>query len=255
MLVLLSPSKTQDFDAAAPRHAFTQPALLNESQALIRELRKLEVPQIAGLMGISRKLAELNRDRYHHFRTPFTPGNARQAVFAFKGDVYEGLDAGSLDEAAIGFAQAHIRILSGLYGVLRPLDLIQPYRLEMRIRLKNRHGADLYAFWGDRLTRLIAQELATHDSKVIVNLASQEYFKAIHAETLSAELITPTFKEKKSGGYRMIGLLAKKARGLMARYIVRQHITHPEALQFFAEDGYRFNVALSKPGSPVYTRG
>jgi cytoplasmic iron level regulating protein YaaA (DUF328/UPF0246 family) len=255
MLILLSPSKNQDFEAPAPHPGFSEPALLPESLVLLKELRKLSVNALGKLMDVSEKIATLNRKRYREFSTPFTPANARQAVLAFTGDVYQGLDAHSLDAAALDFAQAHIRILSGFYGVLRPLDLIQPYRLEMKIPLKNPRGKNLYQFWGDRIARTLAAELAGHESKIVVNLASEEYFKAVDAKALGAKIITPQFKEKKGSGYKMIGLFAKKARGRMARYIVQQRITHPEALQFFAEDGYRLNVALSKPDAPLYTRG
>lgn len=255
MLVLLSPSKTQDFDSAAPTRAHTQPLLLNESQTLIKALQKLSVKDITKLMDISEKLGKLNHNRYQDFHTPFTLKNAKQAMFAFKGDVYDGLDAENFDEETIHFAQSHIRILSGLYGILKPLDLIQPYRLEMRIKLKNPRGGDLYHFWGDRITHTLAHELAAHESRVVINLASEEYFKAVDTKSLNATLITPQFKEKRASGYKMIALYAKQARGLMANYIAKRRITHSEALHFFAEDGYRLNVALSRPTAPVYTRG
>jgi len=255
MLILLSPSKAQDFETPAPTQSYSQPALLPESLTLVKELRKLKVKQIARLMGVSEKIARLNFDRYKRFKTPFTPENAKQTMFAFTGDVYEGLNAESFNEPAIEFAQTHLRILSGLYGILKPLDLIQPYRLEMRIRLPNPAGADLYAFWGDRLTKLLKAEVEASGVEDVINLASEEYFKAVDPKGLGAKLITPQFKEKKGATYRMIGLVAKKARGSMARYIVSQRVMHPEALQFFAEDGYRLNVQLSRPDSPVYTRG
>jgi cytoplasmic iron level regulating protein YaaA (DUF328/UPF0246 family) len=254
MLILLSPSKAQAFDGPSPARAFSEPAMLDESQLLIKELRKLTTKAISKLMDVSEKIATLNRARYQEFHTPFTPENARQAAFAFKGAVYEGLDADTLDEEALAFAQTHIRILSGLYGVLRPLDLIQAYRLEMSIRLKNPRGRDLYKFWHERLTHQIGHELEASGSRIVVNLASEEYFRAVDMKALNATLVTPQFKEKKDTGYKMIGLVAKKARGQMARYISQQRITHPEALQFFAEDGYRLNVALSRPDTPVYTR-
>lgn len=255
MLILLSPSKAQDFETPAPTRSYTQPIFSAESVKLIKELRKLKVKEIAKLMGVSEKIARLNFERYKHFKTPFTLENAKQAVFAFSGDVYGGLNAASFDEETLEFAQAHIRILSGLYGLLKPLDLIQPYRLEMRIRLANPAGKDLYTFWGDRLAKLLKAEAEASGASAIVNLTSEEYFKAVNPKELGVKLITPQFKEKKGATYRMIGLLAKKARGSMARYIASQRITHPEALQFFAEDGYRLNVQLTKPEAPVYTRG
>jgi cytoplasmic iron level regulating protein YaaA (DUF328/UPF0246 family) len=255
MLVLLSPSKRQNFEADPPAKVHSEPAFLGKSQTLVKELRKLSVQEISALMGVSEKIAALNKQRYKDFKTPFTLKNAKQAAFAFKGDVYDGLKAETFDDATLSYAQGHIRILSGLYGLLKPLDLIQPYRLEMRITLKNAKGKDLYAFWGDTLTQSLKKELEGAESRTIVNLASEEYFKAVQPEGLGAALVVPQFKEKKGGAYRMIGLLAKKARGRMARYIVEQRVEDPEALQFFAEDGYRFNVALSTPNSPVYTRG
>ena len=254
MLVLLSPSKTQDFETPSLVSVSAEPVLLAESLTLIKALRKISAKEIAKLMQISEKLATLNYERYRAFRAPFTAKNAKPAIFAFKGDVYEGFAAESLDKPSLDFAQNHIRILSGLYGVLKPLDLIQPYRLEMKIRLENPRGDDLYSFWGDRITELLASELEKEDSPAVVNLASEEYFKAVHAKSLKARLVTPQFKEKKRDGYKMIALFAKKARGLMARYIAEHKITHPEALQFFAEDGYRLNVPLSTPDAPVYTR-
>jgi cytoplasmic iron level regulating protein YaaA (DUF328/UPF0246 family) len=255
MLVLLSPSKTQDFEAIPAISTHTQPALLSESLLLIDELRKYSKKDIAKVMAISEKLAALNFTRYKNFKTPFTSHNAKQAIYAFQGDVYDGLDAESLSKEGLEFAQDHLRILSGLYGVLRPLDLIQPYRLEMKTKIKNARGKDLYAFWGDKLTDLLNEQLAPLEPKVIINLASEEYFKAIDVKKLGAKLITPQFKEKKKLGYQMIGLFAKKARGMMAHYIAQNRILVPEALQFFAEDGYRLNLPLSKPTSPVYTRG
>jgi len=234
---------------------YTQPAFLHESALLVKELRKHSEADIRKLMDVSEKIAALNVHRYKYFTTPFTLGNAKQALFAFQGDVYDGFDAQSLDTEALAFAQSHIRILSGLYGILKPLDLIQAYRLEMKIKLKNPRGKDLYHFWGDRLTERLNEELETHEQKVIINLASQEYVKAVNIKQLKAKIITPQFKEKKSGKYKMIALFAKKARGRMARYIAQHHITTPEPIVFFAEDGYRLNVKLSSPQNPVYTRG
>jgi cytoplasmic iron level regulating protein YaaA (DUF328/UPF0246 family) len=250
MLILLSPSKTQDFEAPPPTDSCTQPVLLDESQLLMKELCKLTKKGIGKLMGVSEKIAALNYERYKAFSAPFTLKNAKQAAFAFQGDVYDGLDAASLTPEALSFAQARLWILSGLYGVLRPLDLIQPYRLEIKIKLPNPRGKNLYAFWGDRITDRLNEELAALEPKVVVNLASEEYFKAINLKKLAAKVITPQFKEKKKAGYQTIGLLAKKARGQLARYILMRNITVVEALQFFSEDGYRLNVALSKPESP-----
>jgi cytoplasmic iron level regulating protein YaaA (DUF328/UPF0246 family) len=251
MLVVISPSKTQDFESPAPTLEHTQPALLKESEQLMHALRGLSEKRIATLMDISPKLATLNHERYRHFKTPFTPKNAKQAVFAFQGDVYDGLEAATLSAKALQFAQSHLRILSGLYGVLRPFDLIQPYRLEMKTKLANPRGKDLYGFWGDMLTK----QLAAEKPKLLVNLASQEYFAAIDPKSLGATVITPQFKEKKAGTYKMIALFAKQARGRMAGYICRGAITTADALHGFAEDGYRYNPTLSEPHSPVFTRG
>jgi cytoplasmic iron level regulating protein YaaA (DUF328/UPF0246 family) len=255
MLILLSPSKTQDFINPTPFADYTQPALLEESKLLMKELKKFSEEEISGLMHISGKLATLNYERYQHFKTPFTPANSKQAVFAFQGDVYDGLNVTALGEDALYFLQEHVRILSGLYGALRPLDLIQAYRLEMGTSLKNIRGRDLYAFWGDKITDSINTQLQAINSDIVINLASEEYFKAINVKKLNARLITPQFKEKRLSGYKMIGLFAKKARGHMAHYIAHRQIEEPEALRFFAEDGYRLNVTLSTAKSPVYTRG
>lgn len=255
MIVLLSPSKTLDFKAPAPVAEYTVPPLLAESELLIEKLRELKVKDICKLMTVSESIARTNVKRYKEFSTPFTPDNAKQAFFAFKGDVYEGLDAPSLAPESLAFAQKHIRILSGLYGLLRPLDLVQPYRLEMKTRLATVRGKDLYHFWENRITDQINAALEDAGSRTVINLASEEYFKAVHTKLLNASVITPHFKEKKKKGYVMIGLFAKRARGMMARYIATHGITNPEALHFFAEDGYRWNASLSKRNNPVFTRG
>lgn len=254
MLVLLSPSKTQNFDDPIPVAAFSQPRLLEESAMLIKQLSALSISEISALMQVSEKIATLNHARYHTFSTPFTEQNARPAVFAFRGDVYDGLNAPSFNVQSLEFAQAHLRIVSGLYGLLRPLDLIQPYRLEMKTKLKNSRGKDLYAFWGNRVTELIKEDLAGMRNPAIINLASQEYANAVNFKALNVPVITPQFKEKQASGYKIIGLLAKKARGRMAHYICSQHIDNEEAIRFFSEDGYRLNVSLSTPLMPVYTR-
>lgn len=255
MIVLLSPSKTLDMKTSAPTAEYTIPALLDESELLIEALRKLKPKDISKLMTVSDSIASLNAKRFKAFTTPFTPDNAKQAMFAFKGDVYTGLDAKSLSPEAVEFAQKNIRILSGLYGLLRPLDLMQAYRLEMKTRLHNPRGKDLYHFWDSRITDQINIALEETGSRTVINLASEEYFKAVQQKPLNANIITPQFKEKKKKGYVMIGLFAKKARGMMARYIAAHNITNPETLHFFAEDGYRWNASLSKRNIPVFTRG
>lgn len=254
MIVLLSPSKTQDFESPAPKAKHSTPDLLQESEVLINALRKLSAKKIGTLMDVSEKIATLNHARYAAFTTPFTSANARQAAFAFKGDVYDGLMAETLPPKALTFAQDHLRILSGLYGVLRPLDLIQPYRLEMSIKLKNPRGADLYRFWGDRLSKLLNESVEEVKASAVVNLASEEYAKAVHAPKLIAPVITPQFKEKKGNAYQVIGLFAKKARGAMARNIMMNGLTDPSDLKHHAPEGYRYNAALSTDVNPVFTR-
>lgn len=254
MLVLLSPSKTQDFSPIPLPAKPTQPELLDESQVLMQALRKLSVPQIGKLMDISEKLSLLNHQRYQDFSLPFTEENAKPAALAFKGDVYDGLDATTFSAQEMKFAQHSLRILSGLYGVLRPLDLIQPYRLEMKIPLKNRRGKDLYAFWGDRLTELLNRHMAEEKTDTVINLASQEYFGAVNVRKLKGRLITVHFKERKDGKLKVIGLFAKKARGMMARHIVQERITEPQALLRFNGGGYAFEPELSGDAEFVFAR-
>ena len=254
MLIVISPAKTLDFETPPKVPAFTIPGFLDDSAELIDELRSYEPYRLGDLMGISPKLADLNSNRYHNWSLPFTADNAKQSVLAFKGDVYSGLDADSLNADDLQFAQAHLRILSGLYGVLKPLDLMQPYRLEMGTKLKNRRGKDLYDFWDDRINKTLNDELAGQDSPVLVNLASNEYFKSVQPERLNARILTPTFKEARNGDYKFISFTAKKARGLMSRYIIRNRLSDPEDLRGFDLEGYRYNDALSDTDSPVFTR-
>ena len=254
MLTLISPAKTLDYETPTITEEFTQPTQLAQSRKLIRRLRELGSDELARMMSISDNLAELNRKRFRQWKTPFKPENARQALFAFKGDVYLGLDAYSLDEAGLDFAQQHLRILSGLYGLLRPLDLMQPYRLEMGTRLSTETGSNLYQFWDDRITRALNQELQQSDSSSLINLASNEYFKVVKPARLKAEVITPTFREWRKGEYRFISFSAKKARGLMSRYMIDQRIDQPEGLKDFDYEGYRFNPKLSSAGDWVFTR-
>jgi len=254
MLTLISPAKTLDYETPTITEEFTQPTQLAQSRKLIRRLRELGSDELARMMSISDNLAELNRKRFRQWKTPFKPENARQALFAFKGDVYLGLDAYSLDEAGLDFAQQHLRILSGLYGLLRPLDLMQPYRLEMGTRLSTETGSNLYQFWDDRITTALNQELQQTDSSSLINLASNEYFKVIKPARLKAEVITPAFREWRKGEYRFISFSAKKARGLMSRYMIDQRIDQPEGLKDFDYEGYRFNPKLSSAGDWVFTR-
>ena len=254
MLIVISPAKTLDFETPPGLPAFTMPDFLDDSAELIDELRGYEPYRLSDLMGISPKLAELNSNRYHDWSLPFTSGNAKQAALAFKGDVYTGLDADTLDEEDLQFAQERLRILSGLYGVLKPLDLMQPYRLEMGTKLKTRRGKDLYAFWDDRINAAIGAELSRQENPVLVNLASNEYFKSVQPEKLKARIITPTFKEERNGEYKFISFTAKKARGLMSRYIILNRLSDPEGLRGFDLEGYRYNDDLSVDDRPVFTR-
>jgi len=245
MLVTLSPSKGQDFEEPALSKKYSKPADLKDSELLIKELRKIKSKQLQEMMDISENIAELNVDRYKTFKTPFTTKNAKQAIFAFKGDVYSGLELSSFDEDDYAYAQDHLRILSGLYGCLRPLDLIQPYRLEMKTKLKNERGDNLYQFWDDRITRSINKELKKQKEAVLVNLASNEYFKSVKPKLLEGRLLNINFKETKNGKTRVVAIFAKRARGMMADYIIRNRIEDPEDLKKFRLGGYKFNKDLS----------
>ena len=254
MLIVISPAKTLDFETPPATGTFTLPEFLDDAATLVDELRAFEPGKLGELMGISPKLAELNSNRYHAWSLPFTESNAKQAALAFKGDVYLGLDATNLDADDWQFAQQHLRILSGLYGVLKPLDLMQPYRLEMGTRLKTRRGKDLYAFWDNRINAAICAALRAQAGPVLVNLASNEYFKSVRANDLPARIITPVFKEERNGAYKMISFYAKQARGLMSRYIIRNRLADPDDLQGFDLEGYRYNNAVSDADRPVFTR-
>jgi len=245
MLVVVSPAKKMDFSEDVTRSGWSQPDFLEDSLNLIKAAKKLTRDEIAALMKISDKLADLNYNRYRSFSTPFTPANAKQAVFAFKGDTYVGLDADSLEEADLNYAQEHFRILSGLYGLLRPLDLIQPYRLEMGCRLANERGRNLYEYWGEGLSIAINDILAQHDNDILVNCASQEYFKAVKTDLIKGRIVTPVFKQVKEGHARALGMFAKRARGMMARYILTNKIDDFEGLKDFDLDGYKFQPSLS----------
>lgn len=254
MIIVISPAKTLDFATKMPTDGCTQPRLLEQSQLLIKRLKDLSSLDLSELMHISSKIAGLNFARNHAWHTPFTPANARQALFAFKGDVYTGIDAYSMNANNIDFAQKHLRILSGLYGVLKPLDLIQAYRLEMGSRLSNLRGKNLYQFWGERITTSINQDLQETHSKTLLNLASNEYYKSLKPKQINADIITPAFKDYKNGAYKMIGFYAKKARGLMSRYIIEHAITHVEDIKNFDSEGYGFHPAFSEANNWVFTR-
>ncbi len=254
MLIVISPAKSLDFETPAKTDHFTMPDMLSESEKLVGRLRKMKPKQLSELMGISANLGQLNYERFQTWHQPFTPENAKQAVLAFSGDVYQGLDARSLSEAQLLKLQDKLRILSGLYGVLRPLDLMQPYRLEMGTKLKYQRSDDLYAFWKNKITPAVKNALAESGSNVLINLASNEYYKSIDTKKLGAEIVAPQFKEGRNGTYKMISFFAKKARGLMTRFIVENDIENVEDLQAFDLDGYIFNPRLSKPGKPMFTR-
>ena len=253
MLTVISPAKTLDFDTPPTTQKHSQPRFLSHSQELIDTLRQMSTADIASLMKLSDKLAGLNVARYETWQTPFNLDNAKQAVLAFQGDVYTGLDAETLNEKQLTFAQKHLRILSGLYGVLKPLDLIQPYRLEMGTKLDNAKGKDLYAFWGSDIRQSLQAEDAMQD-EVLINLASNEYFKAVEAKKLKARIITPVFKDWKNGQYKMISFYAKKARGMMSRYIIEHELQDPDRIKDFDTDGYRFSADMSKKDEWVFIR-
>jgi uncharacterized protein len=254
MLIVISPAKTLDFETPASSKKNTTPDFLDDSAELINQLRQLAPDKIGDLMSISPKLATLNSNRYHQWSLPFKLDNAKQSVLAFKGDVYTGLDAESFNSDELTFAQDHLRILSGLYGILRPLDLIQAYRLEMGTQLNNSRGKDLYAFWGDIITESINQILKKQPNSALINLASNEYFNSIKIDKLNANVITPIFKDQKNGAYKIISFFAKKARGLMSRYIIQHKLTNPEDIKGFNLAGYSFNASASSKDKWVFTR-
>ena len=252
MLILISPAKNLNFDPLDKDLDVTQPAFMKETRQLAKTAKGLSKGELKRLMNLSDKLTDLNYERFQSFKTPFTIDNAKPAALTFAGDVYQGLQASTLQPDDLDWAQDHLRILSGLYGLLRPLDLIQPYRLEMGRPLKTAKAEDLYGFWQDKLTRQVNKDL--NGSKTLVNLASNEYFGAVDPDNIKGEIITPQFKEIRDGKARFISFSAKKARGTMARYIIDQRIEDPEDLKRFKRDGYKFNKTLSKGNQWVFTR-
>lgn len=253
MLMVISPAKTLNYDGADYPH-FTQPSKLDQSKALVEQLSTYDPPQLSKLMKISDNLAQLNQQRYQDFQTPFTPDNAKQALLVFNGDVYRGIDVENYDKDDLTFAQAHLRILSGLYGILRPLDLMQPYRLEMGTKLATQKGKNLYEFWGDQISSLINADLADSDAPCLVNLASNEYFKSIDLNALKARVLNIAFKENKAGTYKVVAIHAKRARGLMVDFVIRNRIENPEMMKGFDRDGYYFNAELSEADTWVFCR-
>lgn len=254
MLVVLSPAKSLDFETPSTFSVATQPDFLQQSQLLIERLRELSPLEISQLMGVSDKLAALNAARYAEWALPFTPENAKQALLAFNGDVYEGLDAASLSPTDLQFAQGHLRILSGLYGVLRPLDLMRPYRLEMGTRLPNLRGKNLYDFWGERITDALNSAATAVNAPVLVNLASEEYFKAVKPNALAVPVIQPVFEDWSGGKFKVVSFYAKRARGLMARFVVTGRLDKPAALQDFSAEGYAFSQDASDDSRWVFRR-
>lgn len=258
MIIVLSPAKSLDYQTPPHVAHYTLPDFIDEAAGLIDILRRLPPQEIASLMRLSDPLARLNFQRYADWSREFSTDNAKQAILAFNGDVYAGLGAKTLGAADLDYAQQHVRILSGLYGVLRPLDLMQPYRLEMGMRLANARGKDLYAFWGERITQALNEQFGRSGeqgmSRVLVNGASNEYFRAVKPEKLDAPIVTPVFEDWKGGRYRIISFYAKRARGLMTRYIVENRLDEPEALKDFDAEGYAFERAASDDFTYVFRR-
>ena len=254
MLIVISPAKTLDFETAPISKVHTQAEFLKESRQLISQLKKLTPAEVSSLLKISDKLGVLNFQRFNEWKTPFTLDNSKQALLAFKGDVYNGIDAESFSGQDLKFAQKHLRILSGLYGVLKPLDLIQAYRLEMGTSHENKKGKDLYEFWGSKLTDQINQDLKASKSKYLINLASNEYFKSLKSGAINAEIVVPVFKDFKNGQYKIISFYAKKARGLMSAYIIRNRLKNPEDIKAFNVDGYKFYKSESYGRNLVFQR-
>lgn len=254
MIAILSPAKKLDFKKKVPSAKSSKILFSGEASSLAERLKEFSPDELMNLMKISRPLAELNAERFFQWHRPFGKKESRQAIYAFNGEAYNGLDAWSMKETDIDTAQDQLRILSGLYGVLRPLDSIMPYRLEMGTKLPNEKGKNLYEFWGDKLTSQINKDLKQGNHKALVNLASQEYFKAIDPEKIVKPIITPVFKENKNDHYKVISIYAKKARGMMVRFIIQNKLTEPEDLKAFDEDGYHFNSELSQGSEMVFTR-
>ena len=254
MLLVVSPAKKLDFENPAGTGKSSKPTLLDRSAELVDILRDYSAAELSRLMGISPQLGELNAQRYAKWNPPFNKSNAKQAMYAFRGDVYVGLDADSLDADQIGFAQQHLRILSGLYGVLRPLDLIQPYRLEMGTSLPTEYGKTLYDFWGDTITDEINKQLKKTKTETLLNLASNEYFQSINANRVNAQIISPVFKDQKNGKYKVISFFAKKARGMMAGHVIRRQMTNAAKLKRASIGGYRYSADESTDKNWVFLR-
>lgn len=255
MKILISPAKSLDFETPVELKEYSQPAFLREAEVLMKQLKSKSKDDLKSLMKISDQLASLNKERNKEWKAPFSPDNAKQALYCFTGEVYKGIDVHSMTEEEITFSQDHLRIISGLYGVLKPLDLIQPYRLEMGTRLKvNESAKNLYQFWNESITDYLNNEMSQKAEKTVINLASNEYYKAIKDKLLRADVITPQFKEFKNGKYKIIMTYAKLARGRMTRYILENKITDPEEMKHFDLEGYAFDDNLSEGNNWVFTR-
>ena len=256
MLILISPAKTLDYSVQVPNELTTTGiAFAEEAQVLAGGLKKMNAKQIQDLMGISSKLAQLNFERFQQWQYPFPEEEVKPALLVFKGEVFVGINAAAFDVGDLNYAQEHLRILSGLYGLLRPLDNILPYRLEMGTRYKTGKFKHLYDFWGDKIHNAVQQILDKQGDKVLINLASNEYFKSVKAQKLDARIITPQFKDFKNGRYKMISFFAKKARGLMTNFILKNRIENPDELKLFDREGYEYNDRLSEGDNWVFTRG
>jgi len=254
MLIVISPAKKLDYSSPVAAKNHSQPELLDHSAELLQGLKKLSPQDVCALMGLSDNLGALNYERFQAWDRPFTEDNAKPAVLAFKGDVYKGLDADSMTEKQLEWAQGHLRILSGLYGLLRPMDLMQPYRLEMGTKFANQRGKDLYQFWGNIITDEINSLLSNAKSPVLLNLASNEYFKSVQQKNIAGRIVTPVFMDKKGDKYKIISFYAKKARGLMSAFIIKNKITAVDGIKKFNVDGYSFNSAMTDGDSWVFTR-
>ena len=255
MLILLSPAKGQNFDRWQCNVQSTEPRLLNKSKDLVETMRSYSAADLMSLKSVSEKIGALTAERFDSFRTPFTENNSKPAAYAFSGDVYKGLDIEKFNDEDLEYAQDHLRILSGLYGLLRPLDLIQPYRLEMGTRVKTSIGSDLYDYWGTQIFEQIIDDLETSGDEIIVNLASNEYFKAVSMNRDTVTVNTPVFKDWKNGQYKIISFFAKNARGVMARWMIKNRIDQPSDLEGFREEGYEYSRDLSTEAGPVFLRG
>lgn len=252
-VTIISPAKKLDYSPVEKNLDSTIPSLLEHSNELIKDLKSLNPQEVSSLMSLSDKLGALNYERFQEWETPFTKSNSKQAILAFKGDVYQGLDAESLSETELIWAQKHVRILSGLYGILKPMDLMQPYRLEMGTKFATKRGQNLYDFWNSIITEELNKQFSS-DNTNLLNLASNEYFKSINVSELKANVISPVFMDKKNGKYKIISFFAKKARGLMTRYVIKNRIEDITDIQNFEDGGYCFNEAMSEDNKPVFCR-